>query len=233
MILPAYNEEILIEKNTLKIKAEFDKIGKKYEILIVEESNDKTPEISEKLAKKHKEIIHFHSDKRLGKGGAIEKGIEISKGNKIIFMDIDLSTSLDITKEVIEKLEKYDIVITSRYNKKAKIKRSFTRSFAGWGFSFLARLILRTNLKDTKCGYKAFRKDVVEKIIKFVDNKGWFWDTELMIYAERMGYSINEMPISWYERKEGNVKIFSNTLDMMSNLLRLRFKITGKKFTKN
>ena len=127
VIVPAYNEERLVRKNTILIRKEMESIkktfGENYEIIIVEESSDKTPEICNILAKKYKEIIHIHSDKRLGKGGAIEKGILVSKGEKIIFMDVDLSTPLDITKNVLEKMVKYDIVITSRYNSMANVKR--------------------------------------------------------------------------------------------------------------
>lgn len=229
VIIPAYNEQYLVEKNTLLIKKEFDKIKKKtgeaYEILIVEESRDKTTEICRKLAKRYKGIRHFHNDTRLGKGGAIEKGIELSKGDKIIFMDVDLSTPLDITEGLVEKMKKYDIVITSRYNPVSRVKRSFVRSTAGWGFSVLARIMFRTKVRDTKCGYKGFRKSVAKRVVKYVENKGWFWDTEFLLYAEKMGYSIYEMPIYWYERKEGNVPVMDNTFDMLDNLARLYWRM--------
>ena len=229
VIVPAYNEERLVRKNTILIRKEMESIkktfGENYEIIIVEESSDKTPEICNILAKKYKEIIHIHSDKRLGKGGAIEKGILVSKGEKIIFMDVDLSTPLDITKNVLEKMVKYDIVITSRYNSMANVKRSITRSVAGKGFSVLARLVFRTKIRDTKCGYKAFKRLVAKKIMKYVENKGWFWDTEFLIYAEKLGYSIYEMPIYWYERKESNVSIMNNIIDMINNVLRLFFRL--------
>src|SRR3989338_9307395 len=132
VIVPAYNEERLVRKNTILIRKEMESIkktfGENYEIIIVEESSDKTPEICNILAKKYKEIIHIHSDKRLGKGGAIEKGILVSKGEKIIFMDVDLSTPLDITNDVVERMGNYDIVVASRYNPSAKVTRSFARS---------------------------------------------------------------------------------------------------------
>ena len=135
IIVPAYNEQALVEKNILLIKKEFDRIksinGGSYEIIIVEESSDKTPEICRKLARKYKAIKHIHSDLRLGKGGAIEKGIMASKGAKIIFMDVDLSTPLGITEKFIGKMKEFDIVITSRYNPISKVSRSMTRSLAG------------------------------------------------------------------------------------------------------
>lgn len=233
VIVPAYNEQYLVRKNTLLIKREMDRIRKKtgegYEILIVEESKDKTPKIAGGLAKQYREIRHYHHDTRLGKGGAIEKGIELSRGDKVVFMDVDLSTSLDITEGFIEKMKHYDIVITSRYNPTAKVSRSAARSLAGQGFSVLVRLVFRTKLRDTKCGYKGFKKRVAKNIIKFVENKGWFWDTEFLLYAERMGYSIYEMPIDWYERKEGNVAIIDNIIDMLINVTKLYFRMRSKK----
>ncbi len=235
IIIPAYNEQLLARKNALLIKKKMDSIRKKYgenyEIVIVEESNDRTPEICQQLAKKYKEIKHIHSNKRLGKGGAIEKAIHASKGEKIIFMDIDLSTSLDITEEVLEKMKKYDIVITSRYSPAATVRRSFARSFAGKSFSVLLRLLFRTSMRDTKCGYKAFRKSLAKKLIPYIGNKGWFWDTEFLIYAEKMGYKICEIPIDWYERKESNVFIVDNIVDMLNNLSRLYVKLRLKKYS--
>jgi len=234
VIIPAYNEERLVRKNTILIRKEMESIkktlGEAYEIIIVEESSDKTPEICNDLAKKYKEIKHIHSDKRLGKGGAIEKGIESSKGEKIIFMDVDLSTPLEITKNVVEKMNKYDIIVASRYNPLAEVKRSFARSIAGQGFSVLLRLMFNTKMRDTKCGYKAFKKSLAKKIIPHIGNKGWFWDTEFLIYAEKVGCSIYEVPVGWYERKESNVFLMDNIFDMLSNLARLFIKIRLKKY---
>ncbi len=234
VIVPAYNEQYLVEKNTLLIKKEFDKIRKKtgegYEIIIVEESEDRTPEIAARLAAEHKEIRHYHHDTRLGKGGAIEKGIGLSRSDKIIFMDVDLSTPLDVTEDFVEKMKKYDIVITSRYNPIAHVKRSFVRSIAGQGFSIITRLVFSTKMRDTKCGYKGFKKSVAKNVMKYVENKSWFWDTEFLLYAENMGYSIYEMPIYWYERKEGNVPVMDNIFEMLNNLAQLYYRMHLKKY---
>ena len=234
VIVPAYNEQHIVEKNTNLIRKKMERIkkntGNSYEIIIVEESSDKTPEICRELSKKYKEIKHIHSNKRLGKGGAIEKALGVSHGETVIFMDVDLSTNLDITEGVLKKMKEYDIVITSRYNPSATVKRSFARSFAGQGFSIMFRLFFRTKIRDTKCGYKAFRKQLAKKIIKYVGNKGWFWDTEFLIYAERMGCKICEIPIEWYERKESNVFIMDNIIDMLTNLARLYIKLRLKKY---
>ena len=233
IIVPAYNEQYLVEKNTLLIRKEFNKIrqrtGESYEIILVEESRDRTPEICMRLAKKHREIRHFHNDTRLGKGGAIEKGIEMAKGDKILFMDVDLSTPLSISENFVAEMKKYDVVITSRYNPISKIKRSFTRSLAGQGFSIITRIVFRTEMRDTKCGYKGFRKAVAKKIIPFIKEKGWFWDTEFLLYAEKMGYSIREMPVYWYERKEGNVPVMDNIFEMLDNLIHLYWRMNMKK----
>ena len=233
IIVPAYNEQYLVERNILLIKMEFDKIikktGEKYEIIIVEESRDKTPEICGELAEKYKAIRHIHSDTRLGKGGAIEKGIRASKGDRIIFMDVDLSTPLNITENFVNKMKEFDIVITSRYNPISKVKRSMTRSLAGQGFSVITRVVFRTRIRDTKCGYKGFRKSAALRVMKLVREKGWFWDTEFLLYAEKMGYSIYEMPVYWYERKEGNVPVMDNIFEMLDNLARLYWRMNIKK----
>ena len=120
VILPVYNEEGYVGRNTPLILRELKKIDKSCEIIIVEESSDNTPAIAENLAKNYKSIRHCHFDKRLGKGKAIENGIKISCGDKIIFMDIDLSVDLSALSTLIKMLDTYDVVIGSRYHRKSK-----------------------------------------------------------------------------------------------------------------
>jgi len=200
VIVPSYNEEEYIEKNLMKIIEELEKIGD-YELIVVEESTDNTPNIIENLVKKHPKLKHLHFDKRLGKGRAIEKGIEAAKGEYIIFMDADLSTDLSALTILTKELQYNDIVVGSRYHRDSKLNRMLVRLFLGKTYSLMVSILLRMrNISDMQCGFKGFRKYCAEKIMPIIRNKGFFWDTEFLFYANRYGYRIKEIPITWTEK---------------------------------
>ncbi len=222
IILPAYNEEGCIRENTLKVAKHMQKISKDYEILIIEESSDKTPEISKQLSVENRHVRHFHSSKRLGKGRAIEEGMRKAKGEKILFMDVDLAVDLSAVKNMIDVLEDYDIAVGSRYHSASKTKRTFLRLFLGRAYAIIAGLILGIRVTDFQCGFKGFRKDVGISIIKTINVSGVFWDTEFLFWASKNKYKIKEMPVIWEEKKARNTKIGIKSIFYMGlNLAKL------------
>ena len=212
VILPIYNEEDYIRNNTLKIMHELGKISRDYEIIIIEESSDKTPEIAAELGKKYRRIRHFHFEKRLGKGRAIEYGIARAKGQKIIFMDIDLSVDISSLAVMLSELDKYDVVVGSRYHPNSKSRRTFLRLLLGRTYGFLPRLVLGVNIRDFQCGFKGFRKDAATMVTKFTKSPGVFWDTEALFLSRWLGFTIKEIPVSWVEKKTRNTKISIKTI---------------------
>ena len=212
IILPVYNEEDYIKSNTIKIMKEVEKLGNKYEILIVEESTDKTPQIASELSKKYKAIRHFHSSKRLGKGRAIEYGIKKARGSKIVFMDIDISVDLSSLRPLLDKLDYYDVVVGSRYHPQSRTKRTLLRLILGRGYSILPRRILGINASDFQCGFKGFRKASARNSIKYTTSTGVFWDTEILFIAKNLGYKIGEIPINWVEKKTRSTQISVKTI---------------------
>ncbi|MBI5061121.1 MAG: glycosyltransferase [Candidatus Aenigmarchaeota archaeon] len=224
IIIPAYNEEKVIEKCITSLGREIRRITRDYEIIIVEESNDRTPEIVEKLAKKSKKIIHIHSNVRLGKGGAIERGVQASKGSKIIFMDADLSTDLSYLNVLISKLDEYDLVIGSRYHPSSKIKRTFLRLVLSKIYSALFRIAFGLNFRDIQCGFKGFTKKLAAEIIPQIHSKDFFWDTELVYLAKKNGFRIREIEIEWKERKGGIRTTIKMVKSMLFSSTRLFFR---------
>lgn len=222
VILPAYNEEGLIKMNTLKVVKEMNKIGKNYEIIIVEESSDKTPEISQQLSKQNSYIKHFHSSKRLGKGRAIELGVMKAEGDTIIFMDVDLAVDLSALKPMINALETYDVAIGSRYHPGSTTKRTLLRLFLGRSYAILSGLLLGIRVTDFQCGFKGFKKNAGISVIKNINVSGVFWDTEFMFWAKKNKYKVQELPVIWEEKKARNTKIGIKTIFYMGlNLAKL------------
>jgi len=223
VVIPTYNEGKILEKNTLKIRdsvaAVAKSLGEAYEIIIVEESTDQTPVIADKLAKKYKEIRHIRSEKKLGKGGAIERGALAAKGDKIAFIDLDLSTGIEAVPRLIKSLGDCDVVMGSRYHPESKIKRVPLRLFLSKVYSVVSRVMLGIPYRDIQCGFKAFRKPVTE-VFGDIWNKTYFWDAEFVFFAKRKGFKIKEIPIRWDEDKEN----ITTTFLMIRNLAKLFFR---------
>lgn len=237
LIVPAYNEKELAEQNILVIASEMDKacrlLKEEYEIVVSLEGSDGTKEIVEKLMKKKKTLKLAYSAKRLGKGGGIENGLSKARGDRIIILDMDLSVHPSVSYDVLRKLRDYDIVVTSRYSPTSRNNRSFSRTFLGKTYSILGRLLLGLGIHDTQCGFKAYRRECLQKTLKYVKHRRGFWDTEMLFYAKKMGFTIGQIPVEWIERKEGKIPTFYATIDVFSNLIRLYCRSFLKKYDPN
>jgi glycosyltransferase involved in cell wall biosynthesis len=172
-----------------------------------------------KLCRRYKEIKHARSERRLGKGGAVENGIKLAKGEKIAFLDLDLSTNLSALPELIGRLDEFDMVIGSRYHPAAKAKRVPLRWLLSRTYSVLVRILLGLPYRDIQCGFKAFRKEVAS-VFPLIRNKSFFWDAEFVFFAKRAGFGIREIPVEWHETKEN----ITTTWMMVRNITKLFFR---------
>ncbi len=234
LIVPAYNEEEIAEKNLLVMISEMKKtsraLSEKYEIIVSLEGADSTKFIIKKMMKKHKALKLIYSEQRLGKGGGIENGLRAAKGDKIIILDMDLSVHPKVAHDVLRELEKHDIVVTSRYSPTSVSKRSFSRKFLGKSYSILGRMMLGLGVHDTQCGFKGYNRACIENALKYVKHRRGFWDTEMLFYSKKLGYTIGQVPVEWIERREGKIPTFHATIDVFYNYMRLYFRSFFKKY---
>lgn len=224
LVIPVYNEATILERNVKKAIKSIEKITNEYEIIIAEDgSDDGSDLIASRLAKPNKKIIHLHSDKRLGKGLALSKAFKTSRGQILAFLDADLSADLSYLKEMTKKIELgYDFVIGSRYIKGSKTKRKFIRNSSSLLYNWLCRNIFSLDIHDFQCGFKAFKRDSLLKIIDCAESKDWFWDTEILIKGSKKGYKIVEIPIEWADREESKVKLYRDGIVMLLNILKMK-----------
>lgn len=228
IIIPVHNEAVILRKNILIIKDYIEKnIGKNYEIIISEDgSSDDSEKIAKEIASKNTNIFSIHSKRRLGRGGGLKKAASYVKGDYIIYMDVDLSTGLDAIKDLVKELKKYDIVIGSRYIKGSTFVRSSLRLFLSRIFNFIRQLMfISLKVRDAQCGFKGFRKGVFLEINKKVRHDGWSWDTEFLIMANRDGYSIKEIPVSWKEGRKTTVRIIKDSVFFFFSLVGIWLRI--------
>jgi len=225
LVFPVYNEETLLEKNAKIVIDKLNDLKINYEIIIAEDgSTDKTYEIGKIISKKYKNVKIIHCAEKLGRGLALKKTFLLAKGEYVGYMDIDLATDVKHIKEIIDYVQKYDVVTGSRYMKNSKANRSYRRKIFSKVYNFLARFLFKSKIYDHQCGFKAFRRDVIIKLNEISENNHWFWDTEILILADKKGYNIKEFPIRWIEGNKTKVRVPTDSFSMFLNLMKLRVK---------
>ncbi|MFA6393489.1 MAG: glycosyltransferase [Patescibacteria group bacterium] len=225
--LPIYNEEKILEKNVLFLLDFLKKQNYPFSwkiVILNNGSTDKSKEIGERLAEWG---IKMENALRPGKGGAIKEYWMKSRADIACYMDIDLAVSLENISDLLVPLvnENCDMIIGSRLLYESKIDRSLIREISSQGYNLLSRLICDHKFSDLQCGFKAVRTDIFKKIAPFITDRKWFFDTELVIYAGKLGYKIKEVPVEWsenrYDKRKSKVNLFKDTLTFIINLLKL------------
>jgi glycosyltransferase involved in cell wall biosynthesis len=222
LVLPVYNEEENLSRNFYSIKNELSKTCKDFEIIIAEDgSTDQTYALAKEILNKNKNVTIIHSDKKLGRGKALKNAFRISKGNKVGYMDIDMATDISFIKRMIKELETYDVVTGSRLLKKELSNRKMIRYFLSRIYNLNIRIFFGSRIKDHQCGFKGFRKEVIQELNKLSIDNHWFWDSEILIIAQKKGYSVLEFPVKWIESKKSKVRIKRDVLYMGTRLIKL------------
>jgi hypothetical protein len=224
LILPVHNEGAVLEENVKRLERMLEPVLGDYEIVISEDgSTDDTHSIAKRLESKRIKVLHHRE--RLGKGNAIKKAAALARNNVLIFMDADLASDPNFVDGLLRHIrEGAAIVIGSRYLRESKAKRSAVRYVASRGFNFLVRTMLGSKLTDHQCGFKAFRKDLVLPIINEIDDGKWFWDTELLVRAQRKGLKVAEIPIEWKEAPGSKFRLLRDTMHMAYSLVSFKLK---------
>ena len=223
--IPVFNEEVDLPKNLPRLASFLAERMAQYEweIVIVDNaSTDKTPNIGRAFAKKDKRVKYIRLEKK-GRGRALRLAWTKSKSDFLSYMDIDLSSDLAYFPKLTKALEDgADIAIGSRLTPGAKVYgRTFTREIMSRGYSFLFRTLFWTSFRDAQCGLKAIKKKAADKILGTVKDNGWFFDSELLIVAEKSGMRGEEIPIVWRDDPTSTVKVAKTAWGDIKGLFRL------------
>jgi glycosyltransferase involved in cell wall biosynthesis len=217
VVFPAYNEADELQNAVDQVIQALNEFTRSYEIIIAEDgSTDGTDKIAETLAEKYPFVKHIHGEKRLGRGTALKNAFKHSRGEVLVYMDLDLATDLKHLKALVDAVESegYDFATGSRMLQESQVKRSGTRNIASKTYNFMVRAVLGSKLKDHQCGFKAFQREPLMQILDEVGANHWFWDTEILVRAHRRGYRIKEIPVSWTGGRETKVRLFKDSLNM-------------------
>jgi uncharacterized protein (TIRG00374 family) len=225
VVLPAYDEEATLASTVETTLATLESFlpGEAFEVLVAEDGcTDNTPDIAARLAREDRRVQHVHSDERLGRGGALSRAFRAASGDTLAYFDTDLATDMGHLEELVESVRsgEYDVATGSRLLAASEAQRPAKRDVPSRTYNGLVRLFLRSSVRDHQCGFKAFDRTVLESLLADVDDDHWFWDTELLVRAQRTGYRVREFPVEWTPKGDTTVDFVRDVLGMGSGILR-------------
>jgi Glycosyltransferases involved in cell wall biogenesis len=225
--IPVYNEEKILPSSIASLHAflgqhcRFD-----WEIVVANNASiDGTLEVAKRLSKEFSNVRVVHLDQK-GRGRALRKTWMESQADILSYMDVDLSSNLFAFPPLIEALVSggFDIGIGSRLLKASTTKRSIKRETISRIYNLMVKAFFFTKFSDAQCGFKAITKKVAAELLPKIEDNGWFFDTELLVIGERLGYRIFDLPVSWVEDMDSRVKIVSTAIDDIQGLIRVKRK---------
>ncbi len=225
IVMPVYNEEAELEKSITTLVhflrsnlSDFDWI-----VTIVDNaSTDGTLDIASRLSKKNSGVRTVHLDKK-GRGRAVKYAWENLPTDFSAYMDVDLSSDLKHLPAIIRSLTRgYDIAIGTRNARESRVYgRSMLRTITSKSYIWLIKLFFWVHFSDAQCGFKAVTRPIVETLIPQVLDNEWFFDSELLILGEKMGYRIYEEPVTWIDNPGSTVRVMKTAQGDLEGLWRL------------
>jgi len=233
VVVPVYNEEGDLERSiTVLRQFLLDNVDYDWRIVIADNaSQDRTLEIAKELAERYPDqVTWIHLDQK-GRGRALRKAWTESDADIVSYMDVDLSTDLSAFPLLIDSLidSEYDVAIGSRLKKGAQVQRRLKREIISRIYNLIIKLMFCNKFSDAQCGFKAVTRRVVRDIVPLIKDQAWFFDSELLLLAERMGYKIFEVPVKWTDDPDSRVNIASTAWEDIKGLFRVRFSNVGKR----
>ena len=158
-----------------------------------------------------------------GRGRALKRVWSASDSDVLVYMDVDLSTDLAALLPLVAPLVSghSDLAIGSRLSRHSRVTRGMKRELISRSYNLILRRTLRARFSDAQCGFKAVRRDAARELLPLVEDNAWFFDTELLVVAERAGLRIHEVPVDWVDDPDSSVDIVRTAVDDLKGVARL------------
>ncbi len=226
IVIPVLNEERALPLCIATLRGFLaDAIPNPWGIVIADNgSDDRTPEVGQALANEYSEVSYVRLEQR-GRGRALRKTWLDSHADLVSYMDVDLSTGLEAFPPMVNALEEgYDLAVGSRLARGATVsKRKLQREITSRGYNLLIKAMFMTRFSDAQCGFKGLTREAALVLVPHVVDQAWFFDTELLLIAEKRGFWIKDIPVAWADDPDTRVKVLKTAADDVKGLLRLRF----------
>ncbi|GIE96222.1 bifunctional glycosyltransferase family 2/GtrA family protein [Paractinoplanes rishiriensis] len=224
VVVPVYNEEIDLEPCVRRLHAYLrSHFPYRFRITIADNaSTDATADVARRLTRELPGVTAVHLPEK-GRGRALKHAWTHSDAAVLAYLDVDLSTDLGALLPLVAPLISghSDLAIGSRLARGSRVVRGAKREFISRSYNLILRGTLAARFTDAQCGFKAIRSDVAARLLPMVEDTGWFFDTEMLVLAERAGLRIHEVPVDWVDDPDSRVDIVSTALADLRGIVRL------------
>jgi putative flippase GtrA len=224
IVVPVYNEAAGLEHSIRRLHRFLsDGFPFSWRIVIADNASvDATPDIARRLALALPSVRHLRLERK-GRGRALRMAWSASAAKVVAYMDVDLSTDLRGLLPLVAPLLSghSDLAIGTRLAYGARVVRGPKRELISRGYNRILRTVLRARFSDAQCGFKAVRRDVLDALVGDVVDDGWFFDTELLVLAQRRGLRIHEVPVDWVDDPDSRVDIVHTVVTDLKGVARL------------
>lgn len=219
VVVPVYNEEVALADSVRRLHAYLrDNFALPARITIADNASiDGTPLIAAGLAEEYDNVRVVRLEQK-GRGRALHAVWSESDAPVLAYMDVDLSTDLAALAPLVAPLISghSDLAIGTRLSRGSRVVRGAKREFISRCYNLILKSTLAARFSDAQCGFKAIRADVAARLLPYVTDTGWFFDTELLVLAERSGLRIHEVPVDWVDDPDSRVDIVGTaTADLL------------------
>ena len=218
LIVPMYNESTIICDTVRTLSAYLQARVGEYELIFVDDgSTDESADLVRQMAVPHCRVISYTPNH--GKGYAVKTGMLEAVGDVVMFLDADLAYGTGVIEQVLAALEQHperDLLIGSRVlHPEGYAGYTFIRKIASKIFIRILNLVGGFRLSDSQCGCKAFRLAVCRDLFSRVETEGFAFDFEILLWAQKLGYSIYELPVKIINHRESKVHVVRDTFRML------------------
>jgi putative flippase GtrA len=224
LVVPVHNEQDDLERSLRRLHTHLlTRFPYSFRVTMADNaSSDDTASIAARLAA---ELPHVSSLRLIekGRGTALRAAWAVSDAQVLAYCDVDLSTDLAAVLPLVAPLVSghSDVAIGTRLGRGSRVIRGAKREIISRCYNLLLHGTLAVGFSDAQCGFKAIRREVAQRLLPLVEDNGWFFDTELLVLAERVGLRIHEVPVDWVDDPDSRVDILATALADLRGIARL------------
>jgi glycosyltransferase involved in cell wall biosynthesis len=224
IVVPVHNEEVDLEASVRRLDG-FVAEGFPYSVRITiadNASTDRTWPIAQRLAEQLPRVRAVRLERK-GRGHALKAAWSASAAPILVYLDVDLSTDLRALLPLVAPLISghSDLAIGTRLSRSSRVVRGPKREFISRSYNLILKGTLAASFSDAQCGFKAIRASVAAELLPLIEDDNWFFDTELLVLAQRAGLRIYEVPVDWIDDLDSRVDVLATAREDLAGIVRL------------